>query len=242
MLFLVARKNALFCYGNIACNLLLTKWLLFPGISLGHVNGKISAVRLGTNDAERVPRRLLRPAAQRTERAACLILRRAGVVLILLPRRSHYPGLNAGVAAPDSSAACSGPAIGATTAPPTPTDPLLNRPARSSRIPRLLPCTGGAAPAHARSTPAARPRRCLVAGEALLLHPLWREAEARWSRQQGRRYEAEGSRILFLPRARQPFPTRCLRIAPSRSDVGPWACSPSPVCLLFLIRGCGTRS
>jgi len=115
-------------------HLLLTKWLLFPGISLGHVNGKISAVRLGTNDAERVPRRLLRPAAQRTERAACLILRRAGVVLILLLRRSHYPSLNAGVTAPDSSAACSGPAIGATTAPPTPTDPLLNRPARSSRI------------------------------------------------------------------------------------------------------------
>jgi len=102
-------------------DLLLKKCLLFPCISLGHVNGKISTVRLSTNDAERVPRRLLRPAAQRTERAACLILRRAGVVLILLPRRSHYPGLNAGVAAPDSSAACSGPAIGATTAPPTPT-------------------------------------------------------------------------------------------------------------------------
>ena len=126
------------CHHSTVGNLLLTKWLLFPGISLGHVNGKISAVRLGTNDAERVPRRLLRPAAQRTERAACLILRRAGVVLILLPRRSHYPGLNAGVAAPDSSAACSGPAIGATAAPPTPADPLLNRPARSSRIRDLL--------------------------------------------------------------------------------------------------------
>jgi hypothetical protein len=51
-----------------SADLLLTKCLLFPCISLGHVNGKISTV-----------------------------------------------------AAPDSSAACSGPAIGATTAPPTPT-------------------------------------------------------------------------------------------------------------------------